>query len=537
MKQNLWNTLVFAGLVCLISSFQVLGQDYNIMQYGAKSDTTYLSTKAIQAAIDEAFNNGGGRVVFPAGSYKSGSVILKDNVDLHISSGAIWYGSQNISDYEQIKIQYVSLRTIEKTRQLIFAERAVNIAITGHGTIDGQGEVFKKEGNNDEGVGRPHLIRFSECQDVRIFDVTMRNAGAWMQHYLVCERVYIKGIKVFNRVNFNNDGIDIDGCNLVTISDVIIDSDDDGITLKSTSERPCENIVITNSIISSHCNAIKLGTETNGGFKNITISNCIIKPSEVKGKIYYGVRGGKSAISLQIVDGGTMDGITISNIFADSAAVPLFIRLGDRARPYRSDKPVDKVGSIKNISINHFQAINAQKIGSSILGIPGHPIENVKLSNISFTYSGGGTVEESLRAIPEMIDAYPEAVNFGPLNAFGLNIRHAINIEIHNSHFTTSEADYRPSIFIDRVNDVTITGLHLSGKGNREASIRYLEGKGLKVINSISNESASNFISIVNPDQKDFVLVNNVLFGDGKIINTNNKNIHKSNSNNNLIIK
>lgn len=536
MLRNFWSTFVLTGLVCLICSTVGIGQDYNIMDYGAKSDTTYLSTHEIQAAIDDAFNHGGGRVVFPAGSYKSGSIILKDNVELHISLGAIWYGSKDIRDYQQIKISYVSLRTNEKTRQLIFAEQAQNIAITGFGTIDGQGEVFKKAGNNDEGIERPHLIRFSECQDVRIFDVTLRNAGAWMQHYLASERVYIRGIKVFNRANYNNDGIDIDGCNLVTISDVVIDSDDDGITLKSTSDRLCENIVITNSIISSHCNAIKLGTETNGGFKNITISNCTIKPSEVKGKIYYGVRGGKSAISLQIVDGGTMDGITISNVFADSAHVPLFIRLGNRARPYREDTPVTMVGTIRNISINHFQALNAQKTGSSILGIPGHPIENVKLSNLSFSYAGGGTVEESLRKVPEMIDAYPEAINFGPLNAFGLNIRHANNIEIHNSHFITSKMDHRPSVYLEFADNVFLNGLHLNGAGKREASIFFLNSKGLKVLNTVSNENSNYLINVYDSTKENFILLNNILFREGKIVLSSKKRNQKLYKLNNLIL-
>lgn len=132
---------------------------------------------------------------------------------------------------------------------------------------------------NDEGITRPHLIRFICSRNITVKDITLKNSGCWMQHYLACDNVYLRGLKIFNRDNYNNDAVDLDGCHEVVVSDIISDTDDDGITLKSTSPRLCENIVINNCIVSSHCNAIKLGTETTGGFKNINISNCVVKPS------------------------------------------------------------------------------------------------------------------------------------------------------------------------------------------------------------------------------------------------------------------
>ena len=164
-------------------------------------------------------------------------------------------------------------------------------------------------------------------------DVTLRNSGCWMQHYLACDRVQISGIKVFNRNNYNNDALDLDGCHDVVVSDMLADSDDDGITLKSTSPRLCENITIQNCIVSSHCNAIKLGTETNGGFRNINISGCVVQPSADQRTQFFGdsLGRGTSAISLEIVDGGVLENVHVSNILVEGTESPIFIRLGNRA--------------------------------------------------------------------------------------------------------------------------------------------------------------------------------------------------------------
>lgn len=163
--------------------------------------------------------------------------------------------------------------------------------------------------------GRPRNILFISCKDVHVEGITMRNSALWNQHYLNCEDVTIDHIKVYNHSNGNNDGIDIDGCRRFILSNSIIDSDDDGIVLKSTGTAPCENVIISNCIVSSFANAIKCGTESTGGFKNISISDCIVKPSRHSGeRILKSTPSGITAISLEIVDGGIMDGVTINNV-------------------------------------------------------------------------------------------------------------------------------------------------------------------------------------------------------------------------------
>jgi len=432
--------------ICLATATVATANDYLITAYGATADTTRLSTEAIQKAIDECSAAGGGRVVVPAGGYKTGTIILKSNVNLHLENGAVLYGSTDLKDYKKVKSDYVSLRTRTSTIQLIYADNADNVVIDGHGTIDGRGRAFKKLSWNDEGITRPHLLRFINSRDITVRDITMKNSGCWMQHYLACDRLIISGLRIFNRNNYNNDAIDIDGCHDVTVSDVIADSDDDGITLKSTSPRPCENVCITNCVVSSHCNGIKLGTETNGGFKNINISNCIVKPSADQSSQFFGdtLKRGTSAISLEIVDGGTMENVSVRGIVVEGTESPIFIRLGNRARAYCDEVPVKDVGKIKGLRLSDIQVIGAGRTGCSITGLPGHPVEDVVIDNISIRMKGG--CQTVAAPSDEKEKEYPEATMWGPLPAKGFWLNHVKNIEIRNLKVTTELPDARPEI-------------------------------------------------------------------------------------------
>ena len=389
------------GAIALLGAFPLQAADYNILDFGAKADTAVLSTTALQQAIDCCSEAGGGRVFIPTGNYKTGSLILKSNVHLYIEQGATLYGSTDIRDYQPMKSDYVSLRTQTTTIQLIYADRVHNVV------IDGQGRAFPKKSWNDEGITRPHLIRFIQSSDITIRNITLRNSGCWMQHYLACDRLHIDGIKVFNRNNYNNDALDLDGCHDVIVRGMMADSDDDGITLKSTSPRLCENIRISDCVVSSHCNAVKLGTETNGGFRNINISGIVVKPSSDQREKFFGQWIGSSAISLEIVDGGTMENVNVSDFTVEGTESPIFIRLSNRGRGYQlRDKgtalsgkgnedtiteliPIDHVGTIDGIRLHHIQIHHAGQIGCSITGLPSHPVRNVFLSDITFHHKGG----------------------------------------------------------------------------------------------------------------------------------------------------
>lgn len=415
---------------------------YDIVDYGAVSDTTRLSTAAVQKAIDSCNAAGGGTVSVPAGNYKIGSIVLRSNVTLNLENGATLYGSTDIADYQPMTTDYVSLRTNVPTIQLIYADNASNVAITGLGTIDGRGKAFPKLTWNDEGITRPHLLRLIRCSDVTVSGVTLKNSGCWMQHYLACDRVKIHGITVINRNNYNNDALDLDGCHNVTVSDMIADSDDDGITLKSTSPRLCEDITISNCVVSSHCNAIKLGTETNGGFRNIIVRGVVVKPSADQSSRYFGLPTGHSAISLEIVDGGSMSNVDIADITITGTESPIFIRLADRRRPYAENAPIDKVGSISGIRLHDILIDGAGPTGCSITGIEGHPVTDVQISDVTIRHAGGQPVTAA--PADEKIAEYPEATMWGILPAKGFWLNHTRNVTFRNVNVITDAPDERP---------------------------------------------------------------------------------------------
>ena len=440
---------------CVASVLNAKAADFNILDYGAKSDTTQLSTSALQQAIDDCSQAGGGRVVVPAGQYKIGTVVLKSHVHLYLEQGATLYGSTNLDDYLPMKSDFVSLRTHTTTIQLIYADKVSHVVISGQGTIDGRGRAFKKLSWNDEGITRPHLLRFIQSEDITVKDITLRNSGCWMQHYLACDRLNIDGIKVFNRNNYNNDALDIDGCHDVIVRGVMADSDDDGITLKSTSPRLCENVRISDCLVSSHCNAVKLGTETNGGFRNINISGIVVKPSSDQREKFFGQWIGSSAISLEIVDGGVLENVNISDFTVEGTESPIFIRLGNRGRGYLSSGanmesivPIDHVGRIDGVHLDNIQIRHAGSMGCSITGLPDYPVRNVSISNVSIHHQGGVSADEMDKIFESVKDEkekdYPEATMWGNLPAKGFFVRHARNVRFSNIEVTTEQPDARP---------------------------------------------------------------------------------------------
>ena len=464
--------LLSCGLLIVVS-LTVAARDYIITDFGAKSDTTVLCTAVLQQCIDQCSANGGGRVVVPAGQYKIGSIVLHSNVNLHLELGATLYGSTDLQDYRRMTTSYKSLRTHTPTIQLIYADAVENVVIDGYGTIDGQGRVFPKLSWNDEGITRPHLLRFIQSRDIVIRDITLRNSGCWMQHYLACDRVRIDGIKVTNRNNYNNDALDLDGCHDVIVRGVIADSDDDGITLKSTSPRLCEDIAIENCIVSSHCNAVKLGTETNGGFRNISIRGIVVKPSEDQSTQFFGRPRGTSALSLEIVDGGVMENVSVDGMTVTGTESPIFVRLAHRGRGWtfsksgaeafvaqsvqggnegatRSQKPdsIETVGQMRGLYINNVRARDCGNYGCSVTGLPDHPVEDVHISNISIHHNGSVTkrqlsdINKALR--DEKAAEYPEATMWGPLPAKGFYVRHARSVHFDNVEVYTEQADARP---------------------------------------------------------------------------------------------
>jgi polygalacturonase len=400
-----------------------------------------LDTKALQSAIDAA-GQSGGMVYFPPGAYLSGTLNLKSHVYLHLEAGAVLLGSKNLEDYPPVQSALRNYTEAYVNQSLIHAENLEDIALLGRGTVNGQGGSFKRVrayGN------RPYLFRIVNCHHVQVADLTLLDSPMWVQHYLACTDVCIEGLTVHSRCNANNDGIDIDACEKVRISGCEISSGDDAVVLKSTLDRPCRDVVVANCVLSSECCALKLGTESVGGFQNIAITNCSVYDT------------GLAGISLESVDGGVLENLAVSNIVMRNVKNPIFLRMGNRARPAYEGAPKPGLGSFRNVMISDIQATALDRVGCAIAGLPERAIENVTLANIRIQFPGGGTSTDAAREIPELPEKYPEYSMFGVLPASGFYCRHVKNLRLLNLQVAFEHEELRPALVCEDAAGLSIS--------------------------------------------------------------------------------
>ncbi|RZM28201.1 MAG: hypothetical protein EOO88_09900 [Pedobacter sp.] len=244
---NLFVKIIFL-FSCLISGTSVCAQQYLITDYGARAGSADNAT-SIQKAIDKATIEGG-TVIVPAGIFITGTIQLKSNVTLQLNKNAVLKGIANKAAYPSIRIAYQAHSTTGQTGYaLIFASKAQNISIIGEGTIDGNGEDPIFDSKSNPNTMRPYGLLIESCRNITISGIKMQHSAMWMQRYVNCDFLKITGVTVFNHANWNNDGVDIDDCHNVVISDCIIDADDDALCFKSEGDRGVKNVVVTNCIL------------------------------------------------------------------------------------------------------------------------------------------------------------------------------------------------------------------------------------------------------------------------------------------------
>ena len=476
MRRCGWGWMLLMAVVAGVCSADT-NRVFNIRDYGAKP--WQKSTKAIQAAVDACHAAGGGRVVIPGGNYISGTIFLKSNVQLDFAEKAVLYGSDDLKDYAEVPL---ATEEPQFSKCLFYGRGVENISITGKDTsvINGRGYFFK------HAPERPKLFRIENAKNIRFENITVKNSGSWCLYFGGCDHIRMTRVSVYNKENHNNDGMNYDGCSNVWITDCNLQVEDDAICLKSSIDRTCENINVEGCTVSSYHAAFKIGTASGWTFRDISIRNCR----------FYDCRYG--TIKLLMVDGGAIDNVRISDIELFNCGGPIFLRLGNRGRDYTQSirqvysKDVTPegrpVGSLKNVYIGNLRGRlygrNDAVECIMFTGIPGHCVENITLENIDLSFSGHGNVAVD-GEVPEDEARYPEQSFFGPLNAYGLFIRHAKNVTLKNISLTLRGEDARPAVYLEDVAGCVLNNVHVAlGKGVEDAvvvkSAPGLQFKGVK---------------------------------------------------------
>jgi hypothetical protein len=489
--------------------------DVDITKYGAVGDGKTLNTVFIQKAIDECYKSGGGRVIFPAGSYLSGTILLKDNIILQLNKDALLLGSTNVDDYQNMD-PFMDGLGVDVGWALLVAVDAKNIGIEGEGVIDGQGAKLKAQqiltDTRPEGQRwgrRPFLLRVVRCEGVNVKGVSLYYAAAWTSHYFQCKKLRIENVKIVSHGVAHNDGMDIDGCQDVKIKDCDIVSGDDALCFKTTSSTmACRDIEVSGMRLKSGHGAIKMGTESMAPFENIKISGC---------HIYETNNGG---IKLLTVDGAHLRNIEISDITMVEVKTPILLRLGSRLNVFRKGKDTQQpTGTFENVVIKNVKAQashNAQlkpPSGILITGVPGHYITNVTLENIEIDLAGGGNAVHARQVVPEAIDKYPEVKTFGPLvPAYGVWARHVKGLKLENVTFKLDSNDMRPAFICEDGKDITITKWKIPATTGAESIIRLENVEGASISDNDVKGEAAAFVRIEGENSTGVRVIKNKLY-------------------------
>ncbi len=436
-----------------LTPWPVPSRSFPVEVHQAVADGVTINTKAIQAAIDACSGAGGGVVSFAKGDYVTGTIVLKSGVMLEIAKGSRLLGSLDLRDYPDHVAQR---RTVMDTnmganQSLIFAEGVERIGIRGPGEIDFRGSQKHFPGKQTISAtpGRPFGIRILDSRQVVVEDITLRNAACWMQNYLNCEDLIFQRMQVINHVNYNNDGLDIDGCRRVIIRDCFINSEDDALCFKGAGLRPTEDVLIENSTFFSTCNALKIGTDTQGDFRRIYARNLRLGgiPDHL---VSLRRQQASTGITLATVDGGDVEDIVIEHCTIERADCPIFLRIGSRGRVMPGMPPA-KIGKLQRILIQDITGGDNFRQGSMISGIDGGLIEDVVLQRIDLSMMGGGTPEMAAAKVTEDPKGYPDAHQFSRsgLPSYGFFLRHAQRLHFRQVRVTPVAPDARPFFVVD----------------------------------------------------------------------------------------
>ncbi|MBT4504828.1 MAG: hypothetical protein HOC74_44305 [Gemmatimonadetes bacterium] len=362
-----------------------MGQQYAIDEYGAIPDGETVNTDAIQRGIDACHRTGGGQVVCGPGVWVSGSLELRSNVELHLTTGCRIVGSKRLEDYDPLVADgfHTEFAPEKSAHSLIRAVDSENVGITGNGTIDGSGLAFYDTSGTVEKLDKPDTPRprigmFYRCRGVRIEDSTFVDSACWTLWMMQCERVRIHRIAVSgNRRMRNVDGVDLDGCRDVIVSDCHFDTEDDCLALRAIQrlyDAPavCENITITNCVLRSGCQGVRVGCPGDGTIRNCTFNNLVIESAN------NGILFGNPHIYLPPGNSGSADvsNILFSGVVINCRKMPIGVLVEEGI-------VLPRLGDLT------FSDFRIQSGGPCLIqGCPETIIRNVKFSNVRIETSG-----------------------------------------------------------------------------------------------------------------------------------------------------
>ncbi|HEX3986496.1 MAG TPA: glycoside hydrolase family 28 protein [Acidobacteriaceae bacterium] len=439
----------------------------SVRDFGATGDGQTLDTLAVNKAIEAAAAAGGGTVVFPAGTYACYSIHLQSRVELRLEMGATILAAEG-AHYDAAESNspweaYQDYGHNHFHNSLLWGEDLHDVSITGPGLIHGKGLTKTESGPEraqEPGMG-DKSIALKDCHNVLLRDFAILQGGWFGILATGVDNLTIDNLLI----DTNRDGMDIDCCRNVRVSNCTVNSPwDDGICLKSSyalgKPRATENVTITNCYVSgswvmgtvfdgtwqkygadekvSRTGRIKFGTESNGGFINITVSNCVFE--------------GCNGFALESEDGARLEDVSITNItMRDIVTAPIFVRLGARLRgPAASTK----IGTIRRVMFSNIVCWNTASTLCSILsGVPDGSIEDISIHDVLIVCEGGGTAQQGTIQPPENEQKYPDPPMFGPMPAFGFFVRHLQGLSMSNVQIKTVAPDARPAIVLEDVQD------------------------------------------------------------------------------------
>jgi polygalacturonase len=427
----------------------------DVRAFGGVANDDSSDTTSIQRAIDAAAESGGGTVMVRGGSYVTGTLWMKSNVNLHIDAGATLLGSQDMEEFPLWRSEWEGPNAATRRAALFAGEKLENVSLTGRGTVDARGAIWwklQRDAPKGQEVLRPLLFRVVDSKHITIDGLTFLNSPMWTLSPLACEDVSITNVRIQNPPDSpNTDGINPESCNNVRISGCTIDVGDDCVTLKSGKETdgrrelwPTENVTITNCTMLHGHGGVVLGSEMSGDVRNVTISNCVFVGTD-RGLRFKSRRGRGGVIEDVRADNIVMDGVLVPisvNLFYAPGSTPGDPKVADKTTPFPVDAGTPR---FRRLSFSNITAKKIQYAAAFVQGLPEMPVEDVVVDNCLFLLDP--TNEKA--GAPDMMPQSEKIARGGFLASHvkGLKLR---NVDIRDQ--------LGPAIRIENAMDTTVDG-------------------------------------------------------------------------------